>query len=69
MSGEAKLQGCIDFVETLLEAGCKFLLFAHHRTVMDQLASFLQKKKALGTFIKIDGSTPPESRHRLVQQF
>ena len=55
MSGEAKVQGCIEFIETLFDAGCKFLLFAHHKTVMDTLAEFLCKKKALGSYIRIDG--------------
>ena len=66
MSGEAKIQGCIQFIETLFESGCKFLLFAHHQIVMDKLTEFLMKKKALGGFIKIDGSTLPEARHSLV---
>lgn len=66
MSGEAKIQGCIEFIETLYESGCKFLLFAHHQNMMDKLTEFLTKKKALGAFIRIDGSTLPEARHSLV---
>jgi hypothetical protein len=30
LTGEAKIPGCIEFIDTLLDAGAKFLLFAHH---------------------------------------
>ena len=35
LSGEAKVQGAIEFLDTLIEAGVKFLLFAHHINVLD----------------------------------
>jgi len=35
LSGEAKVAGALEFLDTLFEAGAKFLLFAHHLGVMD----------------------------------
>lgn len=30
LSGESKLEGITDFMETLIENNCKFIVFAHH---------------------------------------
>ena len=35
LTGESKVEGVCDFMETLCDAGAKFLVFAHHLTVMD----------------------------------
>ncbi len=35
LTGEAKIKGCCEFIETLYENGAKFLIFAHHKSVMD----------------------------------
>jgi tryptophan synthase alpha subunit len=35
LSGEAKVEGSLEFIDTLLEAGAKFLLFAHHKNILD----------------------------------
>ena len=44
LTGEAKVQGCIEFIDILLESGCKFLLFAHHLTVLDSFQKYLINK-------------------------
>ena len=67
LTGEAKLSGSIDFIETLLEAGAKFLLFAHHKSVLDGYENHLLKKK-IG-FVRIDGRVNPEKRHERVTKF
>ena len=36
LTGQAKVKGGTDFIDTLLEAGAKFLLFVHHKDVMNQ---------------------------------
>jgi SWI/SNF-related matrix-associated actin-dependent regulator 1 of chromatin subfamily A len=51
----------------LLEAGAKFLLFAHHRSVLDGYEAHLKKKKT--GYIRIDGKVNPEKRHERVQKF
>ena len=67
LSGEAKIQGSIDFIETLLEAGAKFLLFAHHKLVLDHYEDLMKKRKT--KYIRIDGKVNPEKRHERVQHF
>jgi hypothetical protein len=35
LTGEAKVKGSCEFIETLYENGAKFLVFAHHISVLD----------------------------------
>jgi len=64
LSGEAKLSGSVEFIDTLLEAGAKFLLFAHHQAVLDTYEDHFKKKKV--GYIRIDGRVNPERRHERV---
>lgn len=66
-SAEAKIPAVLDYLETVVEAGCKFLIFAHHQPMMDAIHEFLLKKK-VGS-IRIDGSTPAVARQALVTDF
>ncbi|XP_025013112.1 SWI/SNF-related matrix-associated actin-dependent regulator of chromatin subfamily A-like protein 1 isoform X1 [Ricinus communis] len=66
-SAEAKIPGVLDYLATVIEAGCKFLIFAHHQPMIDSIHEFLVKKKV--GCIRIDGRTPPVSRQSLVTDF
>ncbi|KAL8491822.1 hypothetical protein ACS0TY_023437 [Phlomoides rotata] len=66
-SAEVKIPAVLDYLGTIIEAGCKFLIFAHHQPMIDAIHKFLLKKK-LGC-IRIDGSTPAASRQALVTEF
>ncbi|KAF8401213.1 hypothetical protein HHK36_012142 [Tetracentron sinense] len=66
-SAEAKVPAVLDYLGTVIEAGCKFLIFAHHQTMIDSIFQFLLKKKV--GCIRIDGSTPASSRQALVSDF
>ncbi|KAI4344695.1 hypothetical protein L6164_011893 [Bauhinia variegata] len=66
-SAEAKIPAVLDYVGTVIEAGCKFLIFAHHQPMIDSIHEFLLKKKV--GCIRIDGSTPAASRQALVTEF
>ncbi|KAH0879436.1 hypothetical protein HID58_066830, partial [Brassica napus] len=66
-SAEAKIPAVTDYLGTVLEAGCKFLVFAHHQSMLEALHQFLKKKKV--GCIRIDGSTPASSRQVLVSDF
>ncbi|KAE8077150.1 hypothetical protein FH972_015741 [Carpinus fangiana] len=66
-SAEAKIPAVLDYLGTVIEAGCKFLIFAHHKPMIDSIYEFLLKKKV--GCIRIDGSTPPASRQTLVTDF
>jgi len=56
LTGLAKVDGICEFIETLAENGAKFLIFAHHVTVIDSIEAFV-KRKRIGS-VKIDGRTP-----------
>lgn len=66
-SAEAKIPAVLDYLETVNEAGCKFLIFAHHQPMLNSIHQFLLKKKV--GCIRIDGSIPVASRQSLVRDF
>ncbi|KAH7526822.1 hypothetical protein JRO89_XSUnG0049000 [Xanthoceras sorbifolium] len=66
-SAEAKIPAVLDYLETIIEAGCKFLIFAHHQPMLDSIHKFFIKKKVC--CIRIDGGTPAASRQALVTDF
>lgn len=67
LTGLSKIKGVKMYVMNLLLNEQKFILFAHHRTVLDALEEFLQKKH-IG-YIRIDGDTDIQKRFKLVEQF
>ena len=42
MTGEAKIRPTLEFIETLLDADAKFLLFAYHLSVLDAFERHLR---------------------------
>ncbi|CAM6083418.1 unnamed protein product [Calypogeia fissa] len=66
-SAEAKLPAVQDYLTTMIEASCKFLVFAHHHCMLEGIQELLQKKKV--KFIRIDGKTPASARQDLVRSF
>lgn len=66
-SAEAKISGVLDYLGTVIEAGCKFLIFAHHQSMIESIHEFLLKKKV--GCIRIDGKTAAASRQALVTDF
>ncbi|GMH29707.1 hypothetical protein Nepgr_031550 [Nepenthes gracilis] len=66
-SAEAKIPAVLDYLGTVIEAGCKFLIFAHHHPMIDSIYQFLLKKKV--GCIRIDGNTPAASRQAMVAEF
>ncbi|XP_059286336.1 uncharacterized protein LOC132039827 isoform X2 [Lycium ferocissimum] len=67
VSGEAKIPAVLDYLGTMVEANCKFLIFAHHQSMIDSIHEYLLKKKV--GCIRIDGSTPSALRQALVTDF
>ena len=63
----SKIEGVCDFIDTLVDNGAKFLVFAHHLCMLDALEEFANKKKF--GYIRIDGQVPPEKRHERVKDF
>ncbi|URD89809.1 SNF2 family N-terminal domain containing protein [Musa troglodytarum] len=66
-SAEVKIPAVLDYLSTVIEADCKFLIFAHHQPMIDAIHQFLLKKKV--GCIRIDGGTPTSMRQALVNEF
>ena len=48
----------------------KILLFGHHQEVLDALGSkLIEKRKAYGPIVRIDGKTPNDARQAMVNKF
>jgi SWI/SNF-related matrix-associated actin-dependent regulator 1 of chromatin subfamily A len=50
-----------------MENDIKILIFAHHRLMLDEIENFLSRKGIIS--IRIDGTTPSETRFDRVAQF
>nr|XP_006636786.2 PREDICTED: SWI/SNF-related matrix-associated actin-dependent regulator of chromatin subfamily A-like protein 1 [Lepisosteus oculatus]XP_015214755.1 PREDICTED: SWI/SNF-related matrix-associated actin-dependent regulator of chromatin subfamily A-like protein 1 [Lepisosteus oculatus]XP_015214756.1 PREDICTED: SWI/SNF-related matrix-associated actin-dependent regulator of chromatin subfamily A-like protein 1 [Lepisosteus oculatus]XP_015214757.1 PREDICTED: SWI/SNF-related matrix-associated actin-de len=67
-TAEAKIRAIVEYVIDLLESGReKFLVFAHHKLVLDSLTKELGDKGI--SYIRIDGSTSSADRQSLCQHF
>ncbi|KAJ8004397.1 hypothetical protein DPEC_G00135290 [Dallia pectoralis] len=67
-TAEAKIKAIIEYIHDMLECGRhKFLVFAHHRCVLDSITQELREKDV--SSIRIDGSTPSSERQQLCDQF
>ncbi|XP_033283881.1 SWI/SNF-related matrix-associated actin-dependent regulator of chromatin subfamily A-like protein 1 isoform X3 [Orcinus orca] len=67
-TAEAKIPSVIEYILDLLESGReKFLVFAHHKVVLDAVTNELERKRV--KHIRIDGSTSSADREDLCQQF
>ncbi|KAM9305721.1 SWI/SNF-related matrix-associated actin-dependent regulator of chromatin subfamily A-like protein 1 [Gastrophryne carolinensis] len=67
-TAEAKIRCVIEYIMDLLESGReKFLVFAHHKLILDSVCEELGKKSV--GFIRIDGHTTSADRQALCQKF
>ncbi|XP_034742420.1 SWI/SNF-related matrix-associated actin-dependent regulator of chromatin subfamily A-like protein 1 isoform X3 [Etheostoma cragini] len=67
-TAEAKLQAIMEYITDMLECGReRFLVFAHHKLVLDHIVTELVKKNV--SHIRIDGSTPSAERQQLCEKF
>lgn len=66
-TAQVKVPAVQDYLSTIIEADCKFLMFAHHKSMLDGIEQFLMKKKV--GYVRIDGSTASSSRQALVTKF
>lgn len=66
-TGEAKAPAMLEYIEDLLEAGHKCLVFAHHKNVLDIFEdSFMKAKRK---YIRIDGNTNSSQRQEICTKF
>ena len=66
-----------NYARGMMRTGEKFIIFAHHRTIMDtieeEIKSEIEEMAKKGgkkfEYVRIDGETPIEQRHEMSQQF
>ncbi|KAI0560478.1 Helicase [Gracilaria domingensis] len=68
LTGQAKIESVLEFCRDTSEAGCKFIVFAHHALVMDPIYDYVTMKLKLDA-IRIDGNTKQDSRQSLCSKF
>ena len=66
-TGEAKLSAVLQYLSDMLENGVKFLVFAHHLSVLDGIEEFLKKQSV--NYFRLDGSTSATERQAGVDRF
>nr|Q9TTA5.2 RecName: Full=SWI/SNF-related matrix-associated actin-dependent regulator of chromatin subfamily A-like protein 1; AltName: Full=HepA-related protein; AltName: Full=Sucrose nonfermenting protein 2-like 1 [Bos taurus] len=67
-TAEAKIPSIIEYILDLLESGReKFLVFAHHKVVLDAITKELERKRV--QHIRIDGSTSSADRETSASSF
>ncbi|MGN0153024.1 MAG: SNF2 helicase associated domain-containing protein [Lachnospiraceae bacterium] len=66
-AGSAKLDTCMEVLESALEGGHRVLLFSQFTTMLDVLAGQLSKRNI--SFFMLTGSTSKAKRRELVEQF
>ncbi|MCR2046919.1 SNF2 family helicase [Acetatifactor muris] len=63
----AKLEACIDLVQSAVEGGHKILLFSQFTSMLEVIARRMEEEKI--SFYTITGATPKEKRLELVKAF
>lgn len=66
-TAEAKIRAIMEYIMDMLECREKFLVFAHHKLVLDSITKELAEKNI--NYIRIDGSTPSAERQLLCDKF
>lgn len=67
LTGKAKIKGVLEYIDELLENDIKFIIFAHHIEMLDEIEQFITKKKIVS--IRIDGSVNLVKRQERVKAF
>jgi len=63
----AKLEACVDLVQSAVEGGHKILLFSQFTSMLNLIAKRLEEEKI--SFYTITGATPKEKRLQMVKAF
>lgn len=66
-SGPQKLKAVCNYVSDLLEKKRKFIIFAHHKQILDGICEVIEKKGV--QYVRIDGQTDKKQRQQRVDLF
>jgi len=67
-TGKSKVDSVCQYILEVAESGEKFLVFCHHKVVMDKLEDFVKKKVKVG-YMRIDGKTSSQDKNNNVKTF
>lgn len=67
LTGEAKSKAVCEYIVHLINSEIKFIIFAHHIVVLDNIEAALKHHKC--NYIRIDGSTSQNKREEYVNRF
>lgn len=62
-----KARAVCEYLKSLLKQNIKFIVFAHHKVMMEAISDLLDKQKV--KYIRIDGSTRSDMRNEMVEIF
>ncbi|VWU48171.1 DNA helicase, putative [Hepatocystis sp. ex Piliocolobus tephrosceles] len=68
LTGRAKVKAIKEYITYLIDADIKFLLFCHHKMVIDEINDYLLNEKKQ-SFIRVDGRTPADKREEYIKKF
>jgi SWI/SNF-related matrix-associated actin-dependent regulator 1 of chromatin subfamily A len=66
LTAKAKIKAVLDFLDDLLENEVKFIFFAHHMEMLDEVEQHCRERVNV---IRIDGRVPHDQRHKNVHMF
>lgn len=66
-SSSQRIKAVCNYLQEVLESKKKFIVFAHHKCILDAMTDLMIKNRV--KFIRIDGSTRPEDRKTMVDRF
>ena len=67
MTGQAKLVGIAEVLDSLIDNNSKFIVFAHHQVVIDGIEDIVRKKRV--SYVRITGQTEQTERVAKVEAF
>lgn len=68
LSADAKIDSVLEICKVTAESGVKFIVFAHHGSIVEKLDAYISGQLKLG-IIRIDGKTPQKERQGLCRKF
>lgn len=66
-TGLSKIPGILEYISPIIEKDDKFLIFAHHKEVLNAIEDFVKQKNR--DYIRIDGTTSSKLRSEYVSYF
>eukprot|EP01017_Pseudomicrothorax_dubius_P047367 TRINITY_DN8504_c0_g1_i3.p1 TRINITY_DN8504_c0_g1~~TRINITY_DN8504_c0_g1_i3.p1 ORF type:complete len:466 (+),score=102.45 TRINITY_DN8504_c0_g1_i3:116-1513(+) len=67
LTGLAKIKGVNEYIKDLIQCNIKFIVYAHHREILDKLEELVKGEEV--KYIRIDGNTPQNQRYENVKRF